>query len=51
MVAFLSEHRDLIAQLVLIFIVFQALQISAAVLVYFERKISDRKSTRLNSSH
>ena len=40
MVAFLSEHRDLIAQLVLIFIVFQALQISAAVLVYFERKIS-----------
>lgn len=40
MVAFLSENSHLIAQLVLIFIVFQALQISAAVLVYFERKIS-----------
>ncbi len=38
--AFVGEHQAIIAQLVLIFIVFQALQITAAVLVYFERKIA-----------
>jgi NADH-quinone oxidoreductase subunit H len=37
---FVSEHQAIIARLVLIFVVFQALQIIAAVLVYFERKIS-----------
>jgi NADH-quinone oxidoreductase subunit H len=40
MIAFLIAHKELIAQLVLIGVVFQLLQISAAVLVYFERKIS-----------
>ncbi len=40
MMSFLIAHKELIAQLVLIGVVFQLLQISAAVLVYFERKIS-----------
>ncbi len=40
MMAFLLENKNFIAQLLLIGFVFQVLQISAAVLVYFERKIA-----------
>lgn len=40
MIAFLLAHKDIIALLLLIGFVFQVLQISAAVLVYFERKIA-----------
>ena len=37
---FIYEHQTLIAQLIIILTVFLMLQISAAVMVYFERKIS-----------
>src|SRR6476646_2372992 len=37
---FIYAHQALIAQLILILIVFVLLQISAAIMVYFERKIS-----------